>query len=251
MYKRKRNAMLPSHDLATPMVSPHHKLLMLLKQCGFKETESAVYLAAFACGPAAATTIARHAKLPRSTTYHALKNLISKELITETTKQHEARYTAIAPRRILEIIKTKQAQFSYRIDQLNTALHLFDHIKNNYQTITTKIRDGTEAIRSYLEGLTARNEILIQIHYLSPEPITIIVAHGATTFVMHRNQQAITVECDRIAYLMASVLGKPPPDTPPVVSPPTPSIGIPSAPPSEPSPPSKLKRSKSSLGDGA
>lgn len=229
------------------MISPHHKLLMLLKQCGFKETESVVYLAALACGPAVATTIARRAKLPRSTTYHALKSLILKELVTETTKQHESHYAAIAPQRILEIIKAKQAQFSYRIDQFNTALHLFDHIQNSYHAITAKIRDGTETIRSYLEGLTARNEILIQIHYLFPEPITIVVARDTTTFVMHRDQRSITVECDRIAHLMAFVLGKP--------------LGKPAAgtssgkastpPPSDPNPPSKLKRSKSSLGDGA
>ncbi len=146
-----------------------------LKYGGLDEKGISVYLTLLRLGEASMTDLARNAGLKRSTTYLVVETLLTHGFISEIQKKKRKAYSAVHPRRLLEVAR-------FRAHQIETAL---PEIVALYNTPTTKpkiqVFEGIEGIKSlYREvfhSLSNQKEALWfarigAIHEFVPEALT-------------------------------------------------------------------------------
>lgn len=90
----------------------------LLQNIGMSDNEARLYLAAIEEGVASAQSIARRAKMKRTTAYSVLTALVQKGFMHTTKAGSKTRYAALAPRQIAERIQEYHQEFLAQLPSL-------------------------------------------------------------------------------------------------------------------------------------
>ena len=130
----------------------------LLHGLGLDPKAVSSYLSLLELGESSAAEIAKHSKLKRPTTYLALEELQLKGLVSETKSGRGKRFSAVHPRRLTEIAKSKLRSIESALPSL-LALH-------NAPKDKPKIRvfEGSQGVRLVYKdlyaSLTNKQEVL-------------------------------------------------------------------------------------------
>lgn len=103
-------------------LEPFHHLVSLLKQIGFREKESLVYITLLAMGPSVVTNIAKKIQLPRSTTYNIITYLLRRGMIKEKMYYNQKIYEADDPLKIIEYLMSQRKRMDQYIEKMHQTL---------------------------------------------------------------------------------------------------------------------------------
>ncbi|QQR83297.1 BlaI/MecI/CopY family transcriptional regulator [Candidatus Peregrinibacteria bacterium] len=126
-----------------------------LTNLGLTSEESKVYLAVLELGSAFVSSVARRAKVNRSTCYHTLDNLVKKGLVSSHQKGKVLHFTAEDPKRFMQMAEEKMDRTKNLIPQLVSMM--------NTHAFKPKIKfyEGVEGIKAIFEDvLTTKDEVL-------------------------------------------------------------------------------------------
>ncbi len=122
-------------------------LIALLKQLGYSEKESRIYLGLLELGTSPASTVARFVSENRVTTYSVLKILVKKGLILESKKNTVQLYTALDPEILLEQERT-------RYERLKSAIPVFLSLMNPHaHKPKVTMYEGLDGLKNLLREL--------------------------------------------------------------------------------------------------
>ena len=94
----------------------------LLKDCGFTQRESDIYLTLLLLGTSSVQEIAEKSHVNRTATYPALESLIEKGLVIEGEQAGRAVFTARSPERLRENLAGDLETMRYRMQRLNDSM---------------------------------------------------------------------------------------------------------------------------------
>ncbi|HLC73074.1 MAG TPA: helix-turn-helix domain-containing protein [Candidatus Nanoarchaeia archaeon] len=136
-------------------------LIKILKELNLSEKESSVYLSLLELGQSNVTRLANKANINRVTTYHILRSLISKGLVSSIEKDNIQNFMAIEPKRLIEALKEKEEKIKSILPELEAKM----------QTIGSKpsvsLFEGKKGISTLLDNIIndAKGEILVYGNY--------------------------------------------------------------------------------------
>ena len=119
----------------------HEKILTDL---GLSLNEARIYEALVQLGECSANTISVKTKINRSNVYDAMERLCEKGLATEMFLKNQKYYTAIHPRRLMELLKEKETKIESILPDL---ANKFESHKNEE---TAYFYRGIEAYKNYM-----------------------------------------------------------------------------------------------------
>ena len=90
----------------------------LLKQLGFSQNESKVYLANMEIGLSSAQKIAEKANLQRTTTYSVLTMLVRKGIIAKSKEKGKSRFLAESPDKLIYLVNELQSKLKKVLPEL-------------------------------------------------------------------------------------------------------------------------------------
>jgi HTH-type transcriptional regulator, sugar sensing transcriptional regulator len=93
-------------------------MIQEIQEIGLNENEAKVYLQVLKDQGETASTIAKRAKINRTTAYLELNNLIEKGLISYIIKNNKKHFQAVDPKKLLDIIEEKKNKISKILPQL-------------------------------------------------------------------------------------------------------------------------------------
>ncbi|MBS3083696.1 hypothetical protein J4423_02730 [Candidatus Pacearchaeota archaeon] len=93
-------------------------LELQLQRIGLGKQEASVYLASLKLGLAKASEIAQKSRIKREACYYVLNSLQEKGFISEVIKSGVKHYSAIQPKRILEIIEEEKDEKKQTINEI-------------------------------------------------------------------------------------------------------------------------------------
>jgi len=142
------------------MKNQNQAIVDALAYFGLKKNEISVYLAILGLGRGTVSEISRKAGINRTTGYHLLDCLVSKELVRISGKEPKQEYVAESPDNILKIpIKRLEAakEDTEKAEELVPQLHSIHKVGNRPQI---KFYEGIEGMkRVYEDTLTSTEEI--------------------------------------------------------------------------------------------
>jgi len=94
----------------------------LTQSLGLSPQEARVYVAALELGEATMQELARKSKVKRTTIYHFIDELLSRQFLLETRRKKRKVYSAVAPEHLLEIAKTRMWELERSLPVLR-AIH--------------------------------------------------------------------------------------------------------------------------------
>ncbi len=112
-----------------------HHLVELLKNIGFREKESLIYIAILKMGPSFITNIAKAVKLPRSSTYNVIIGLLKRGALRQLKEEHHPnqiyhlKYEAIHPSIFLNFLNYRRDRINQQIQNLKEALIKLENTK--------------------------------------------------------------------------------------------------------------------------
>ena len=124
-----------------------------LRKAGLTAQEAKVYLNTLKLGVAKASEIAKKALIKREASYYILKMLQEKGFISEVVKSGVKHYSAIQPKKIINLIKEEQREKAEAITNILPELDSLQKIaitrptvefyegKDGFKTITSKLLD--------------------------------------------------------------------------------------------------------------
>lgn len=127
----------------------------ILKEAGLTNNRSTVYMATLEIGSGTGHDIAKAAKLPRTTTYEILEQLLDLGLVSYITKGKGRIYTPEKPEKIKLLLQEKERRLNSILPELDMLL--------NTKGAKPKVKyyEGIEGIKSVFEDtLTANNKVL-------------------------------------------------------------------------------------------
>ncbi len=131
------------------------KIKEALKELNLSDKETEVYLALLISGTQSATKVSKKAKLNRVTTYHLLKSLIEKGLVSYVIKSNVKYFRAADPKTILRKIKEKEEKFTEILPDLEALKEsLLEHPQ-------IQIYEGKEGLKSIMDDwINTKKEII-------------------------------------------------------------------------------------------
>ncbi len=132
-----------------------------LLEIGFADKEASVYLALLELGPSNVSTIARKAKINRTTGYDILEMLTAKGLMSVIGQGNIKQYTAEDPRNIIQWSENKLKQAQTELEASKKLLPELKSIFNKTEKPKVKFYEGLEGIKEvYEDTLTAKETIV-------------------------------------------------------------------------------------------
>jgi len=134
-----------------------------LKEYGFSEKESTLYIALLSLGSASVTTLSKKTGLIRTTTYDILKSLKEKGIVSGIVKNRIQYFHAAIPEKLIQILDEKKEKMKIIIPELK---------KLNMQIMeypAVETYEGKEGIKSIYEDIMADKKPLLAIsntHYI-------------------------------------------------------------------------------------
>jgi len=129
-------------------------LEITLQRIGLSKQEASVYLAALKLGVAKASEIAQKSNIKREASYYILKLLQEKGFISEVIKSGVKHYSAVQPKRILEIIDEEKQQKTEAIKEMLPELETLQKIALKRPTI--EVYEGVEGFKTIVSKLVEK-----------------------------------------------------------------------------------------------
>jgi sugar-specific transcriptional regulator TrmB len=130
---------------------------------GLKEDHLAVYLANLEWGETIITNIARKSKVPRTTIYLLIKDLLDLGLVTRFMRDGQTLYVASDPEFIKTLLKQRQDELQYSISLLDTNMSQLKAMQNsNPKKPKVEFLEGSEGIKQAYNRTFEAKEIWIQ-----------------------------------------------------------------------------------------
>lgn len=125
-----------------------------LQQLGLSDKEAKIFLACLEMGMATAYQIAGKAKIKRTTAYAVLDQLMEKKLVSYILKKDKKLFTAINPRKIIEIWQGREAEIN---KQQNLILDMVPYLESIYNKSTRKPKirffEGQEGLQNVYDDI--------------------------------------------------------------------------------------------------
>ncbi len=118
-----------------------------LEKLNFTVNESKVYLTLIKLGPSKAGTLAKEAKLDRSSTYNALTSLVKKGIISTIFKNERTTYIPEDPKKIVDYFKEKEEIANNIIPGLQ------EQFKFRAEKSTVKLFQGYKGIKTVFQNI--------------------------------------------------------------------------------------------------
>jgi len=134
-----------------------------LQNVGLRKQESSVYIATLKIGVAKASEIAIKSTVKREACYYILKSLQAKGFISEVIKSGVKHYSAVQPKRILEIIEEEKQQKTELMKEIIPELELLQKIALTRPTI--EVYEGVDGFKTIVSKLVEnkKQEILAYV----------------------------------------------------------------------------------------
>jgi len=133
------------------------KIKQVLQELNISNKEVEVYLALLISGSHGATAIAKKAKLNRVTTYHLLRSLQERGLVSYTIKSGVKYFQAVDPKAIYRILKEKEERFMDILPQLESMKEsILEHPK-------VEVFEGKEGLKSIMDDWINTKQDIIGI----------------------------------------------------------------------------------------
>ena len=127
----------------------------LISSLGLTVPEARVYLAALELGEASLQELARKSKVKRTTLYHFLDGLLTRQFLLELRRGKRKVYSAVAPDHLLEVAKTRM----WELEQTMPLLKAVYNRSTNKPRVT--FHEGIEGIKEiYSDMLTTAMPIV-------------------------------------------------------------------------------------------
>lgn len=138
-----------------------------LERIGLSRQEATVYLSSLKLGLAKASQIAQKAKIKREATYYVLKLLHEKGFVSEVIKSGVKYYSAIHPKRILEIIDEEKRE---KVESIKTILPELEGLRET-AILSPKVEfyEGVEGFKTVVSILLQEKSQIIDCYV--PESI--------------------------------------------------------------------------------
>lgn len=161
-----------------------------LRAFGFSEKEIAVYLALLEIGSSVVSSIAKRARINRSTAYVILGTLSDRGLITVVERRGVKLYNSTPPEKLvqhLESLSKQYAQFATTAKKLVPELKSLDRSKNNEGVPQPKVQffEGEEGVKTVYEDTLSSLEAIRA--YASVGEVTSKTKKGAKVQVIFPN----------------------------------------------------------------
>ncbi|MBS3065440.1 TrmB family transcriptional regulator [Candidatus Pacearchaeota archaeon] len=128
----------------------------ILKEMGFSESESKVYLALLRYGSSLAGTISRKTGIHRRNVYDITDRMIKKGVVGYILKNNRRFFEAVNPERILDILKKREREF---VENLPMLKEIYEGSKDREETNFYKGIDGLKIV--FEDQLEDNKEILV------------------------------------------------------------------------------------------
>lgn len=135
----------------------------IFKQLGLKKEHEELYLASLEWGETIITNLARKTKIPRTTVYLLIKDLLDFGLITQTLKDGKTYYVPSSPEVLETLLEQKQKQLQNSIFELKSKIMDIKAMNNsNSKKPKVEFLEGVEGIKQAYERTFEAEEIWFQ-----------------------------------------------------------------------------------------
>lgn len=138
-------------------------MLEKLLQLGFNKKEAKVYLILLELGaPSPASTVAKRAKMNRTTAYYILENLVEKGLVIRSQRDQTYYFQSQTPEHIIQYLENKSKKLNRQIKDAQSLLPELRSRHNPSEKTRPRVYffEGLEGVlRVYEETLTTSDEI--------------------------------------------------------------------------------------------
>jgi HTH-type transcriptional regulator, sugar sensing transcriptional regulator len=130
-------------------------LSSLIQSLGLTAQEGKVYLAALELGESTMQELSRKAKVKRTTLYHFIDGLVTRQFLVEMRRSKRKIYSAVAPEHLLEVAKTRTWELERTLPLLKAV-----HNRSSHKPRVT-FHEGIDGIKEvYSDMLTTRAPIV-------------------------------------------------------------------------------------------
>ncbi|MDD4990005.1 MAG: helix-turn-helix domain-containing protein [Candidatus Pacebacteria bacterium] len=123
-------------------------LINILKNLGFNEYETKVYLACLELGKSPVLEIARKARIKRTTVYNVVNLLLEKGLLSKYEDEKGQKFLAEPPEKILDMLQQKEKEFARLLPNLMAITSTGSDIRPE-----VKFYQGKEGIKAVYEDI--------------------------------------------------------------------------------------------------
>lgn len=129
-------------------------IISVLKQLGFSEKETQVYLALLNLGPAPVRQIAQKAQINRGTTYDILKSLIKRGLVSYYHQDKHQYFLAEDPDKLKDYLEDRRKELDAVKQQMENVIPEMKSIYNKAgQKPVVRYYEGSRAIKTILQDV--------------------------------------------------------------------------------------------------
>ncbi len=142
-------------------------LKTFLEALGLNEKESSIYVALLQIGSQAASVVAKRVKIPRSSVFFHLDNLIKKGFVKKDIRSNIQYFSAVDPAKLEKLLERKRSKIDDQIGELKGLMPDFNLLKSPFVN---------EAKVTYFEGVEGLCKMVDEV-IQTPEDIYFISAH--------------------------------------------------------------------------
>ncbi len=115
-----------------------------LKKLELNDKESNIYMALLEIGSQAASIVAKRVKIPRSSVFFHLENLIKKGFVKKDIRANIQYFSAVEPSTLERLLERKKSKIDNHIEELN-------QLMPNFKTLNSPFLSGSKV--TYFEGV--------------------------------------------------------------------------------------------------
>ncbi len=161
-----------------------------LEKIGLSKQEAKVYISTLKLGVAKASQIAHKSNIKREASYYILKTLQEKGFVSEVIKSGVKYYSAVQPKRILEIIEEEKQQKAETIKDILPELESLQKVALSHPKI--EFYEGEAGLKTAASIMTQKENQTI-FCYVS-ESILHLTPHFHPLFRMRRKEKNIRLK---------------------------------------------------------
>lgn len=128
-------------------------LEVLLAKARFKGVEAKTYLALLKAGNANLAEVVKAAGASKTTVFDALESLRTRKIVFQTRRKSRVVYRAVAPERVIDLLRAEAHEQTAMIDDLVRALPLLQALHAGASAPMVIVKEGNDAIYGYFEHL--------------------------------------------------------------------------------------------------